>query len=371
MRRFGKMVTTTWVSIMKYVGYLRKKLLGNSYNSLAVLFFFISICLSCFFFRLGKSDVNFTYYLISVTAIYSTIQLSFLLQKISVVRAQKESLLVSSVPLWNALNNYRYLCYRADMHLKQTGHRKYMKALNMEISINDLFLLDMGIDEKIDKKHLEQLEKAKAGPDWLQFVLLVKMLDRVVNNVESISNLNTLNRIYAHNNNSVNTLLGTLVNEGLFTLYGRVANEDKHIEAQQKTLFEQLYDNPQFLALQNMLGIETTKDVLSVLRRLDRYVVNQILLPLHDNTFLIEKKLPNAFLHLLINAVCMLMFGSVIPLINAFTVQWDEITRICGGLSVGMLLLSIALICLTFYRENDADLFKYSQIVYQGKNDKV
>jgi len=371
MSRFKTFLTTKWSSIKKYMKNLYKIIIENSYNSLTIVFFLISLGISCFFLRMGKSDVNFTYYLISVTAIYSTIQLSLLLQKISILRTQKETLLVSSIPLWNALNNYRYLCFIVNMHLIQCYNNKYTTALKLKISIYDLFLLEMGTVEKIDKKHLDQFEDAKISTDWLQFVLLVKILDQVVDNVGNIFELNSLNRIYAHNNNSVNTLLRTLVNEGVFNLYERVSCKELNSKNSQKTLYEQLNNNPKYLSLRNLLGFEQNIKITSVLSHLDSYVVNQILLPLYDNTFVIEKKLPNSFLLLLLNAVCILIFGSIIPLMNAFTLQWDEITRICGGLSVGMLLLSITLLSLTFYRENDADLFKYSNIVYQGKNNKL
>lgn len=367
-----KNIEETWRKTSQHYFFLKvwlvKTLIKDRFNLTELVFIPITIALGIGFYRAGKSDPNYTYYLISVTAIYSTIQLTFLLQKISFLRGQKESLMNESIHMWNALSNYRYLAYVMESHLKQIRHLEHRKALRLNISLMELMLVDMGSLEQVAPDHLLEFQKSNKNKEWLGFVTLVKMVDFIVNKQSSIFDLNTLNRVYAHNNSSINAYLNFLMNEGIFHLFQKVV-ADTPPSLDRKNYVEQISDKRPFQSLQSIVGSNSEENIPAFLLRLDRYIVNQVLLPLHDNTFIIEKKLPNAFLHLLCNAFAILFFGTIIPIINSFTFQLCEITRLCGGLTTGMLLMSIVLIYLTLFNEHNKDIFNYSKIVYQGKND--
>jgi len=77
----------------------------DNYNIAAVTCSITTVILIIFFLKAGKEDVNYIYYLISVSAIYATIQLGYLLQKVLSIRQNKTNLLTN----FNVYGNRYYI----------------------------------------------------------------------------------------------------------------------------------------------------------------------------------------------------------------------------------------------------------------------
>ena len=63
-----------------------------------------------------------------------------------------------------------------------------------------------------------------------------------------------------------------------------------------------------------------------------------------------------------------LLFGTVLPLIN-FIFTSNVLINLCYSTSIVAILLSMIYILFIFWDENDNNIHKFSNIIYEGKND--
>lgn len=336
----------------------------NNYNVAAVACGAVTLLFICFFVAAQRTDPNFVYYLISVSAIYSTIQMGFLLQKVLTIRQQKEHLLTNFNDLWEAVTHYRYLCALASSYLDQQDHHRYRSARNLKAERSELMIYKFTGDKKdIKPIHLQELEQAmeKYGYD-LKYVLMVKQIDFFSTDV--YRHVNYVNRVYANNNQTINAYIKGMLEDPVFSLMRELA------PLPQMDGFVHQIEKHQFYHLFKVKAGLDKGILLNNLVEIERYVLNQVLFKLHDHTFIIEMPLPRSFMHLLVNSLLILFCGTIMPLFNAFFSVSLTFTLIFGGLTLGSLILSMTYISLTFYDENSDALFKFIPTIYEGKEER-
>ncbi|MDT3402312.1 hypothetical protein [Mucilaginibacter terrae] len=349
-----------------------KQFFGNPFNLASIIVGLLTIGLMVWFLKSDRKDPNYTYYLISISAIYSTIALTYLLQKISSIRATKETLLNSSIDKWKQLSYYRYLLNYLRTGLKGDTANAYNRSRKLGITIFELFRVNMDQLDKVDQAHYQEINQLEENYNVFDFTLLVKMLEFSCNEPEdAFLALIYPNRTYAYGNRSVNDYLNLLNIQGVYDQLEKVVKKSPHLFVSLDQTLAKIAEQELCQQLTRNAGLTEVRNDLTRMKQIESYLVREVLLPLHDATFLIEKQLPGAFIHLLVNATAILFFGTVAPLINAFTFQCNRVVQVCGSLTAGLLLLSIVLVCLTFVSENNSDVFKYSGIIYRGRNDKI
>ncbi|HVW15852.1 MAG TPA: hypothetical protein VHB54_18620 [Mucilaginibacter sp.] len=336
----------------------------NNYNVAAVACGALTLLFICFFVAAQRSDINFVYYLISVSAIYSTIQMGFLLQKVLTIRQQKEHLLTNFNELWEAVIHYRYLCALASSYLDQKDHQRYRAASNLKVERRELLIYKFTGDRKdIEPTHLEELQQAmeKHGFD-VRYALLVKQI--IFFSKDVYKHVNYVNRVYANNNQTINAYIKGMLEDPVFSLMRELAPLP-----QMDVLVHQIEKHQFYNLFKVKAGLDKV-NLLDNLVEVERYLLNQVLFKLHDHTFIIEMPLPRSFMHLLVNSLMILFCGTVLPLFNAFFSVSLTFTLICGALTLGALVLSMTYIALTFYDENNDALFKFTPTIYEGKEER-
>lgn len=349
---------------------LWKKTTGDRFVFATVIVGILTVGLVWLCWISDHTDENSTYYLISVSAIYSTIALAYLLQKITGIRAQKENLLNTSTDKWLQFSYYRYMCSYPRSGISANAPQAYNQSKKLSITIHELFYVNMGRLENVDHRHYNEINIIQADYNIFDYTLLVKMLDYINSEpVDAFLALSFGSRTYAYDNRSVNDYLTMLSIQGVFDQLDKVSTQWSHLFPGLADIFVSLSKLSLYQKLSQKAGLIEVTDTLTRLKLIEKYI-GDILLSLYDSTFIIEKKLPKAFNHLLVNACAILCAGTIVPLINAFTLHCCRIIEVCAALTGGLLMLSLILICLTFIDENNRDIFKYSTVIYRGKNDQ-
>jgi hypothetical protein len=324
----------------------------------------LSLVLAFYFVGEKRCDPNFTYYLISVSAIYSTIVLAYLQQKISFLHQQKEQLIEKSKPLWNALLHYRLLCFSMVDYFNQNEYKLYQKVLALKLTQQQLGTLDFLPNDMIDPTLLATFKGKFKKEEEQRLALAIGFAHYFAYHPSNItSDAGYINRVYASNNSSVNAYIGLLINNGAFNLL----SEARYSVSKLDEFLKSIVKERSFAKLVSQFSILGTGN-MTRLKTIEREILNGILFNLHDATFLIEKKLPFHFVFVLWNAFSILLLGTIIPLLNAFTLQSHVVLRFCGGMTVGLLLMALTFIFLVFHYENSKELFRNSSVIYQGQN---
>lgn len=332
--------------------------LKSNYNVAAIVCGLLSLLLVIFFIKAKSPDINLTYYLISVSAIYSTIQLGFLLQKLLTIRQQKEHLLTGYNDLWESVTHYRYLCALAESYLDQHEHHQYRRARALKAERSELLAYNFtGNKKDIETTHLKELINSKLA---IKYALLVKQLDFFTKDVYRHVNYN--NRVFANNNQTINAYIKGMIEDPVFSLIQELPGLPEL-----ESLLTEIAKHSFYMAFQTKAGFEGAGVVLENMVKIERYLLNQVLFKLHDHTFIIERPLPQPFKHLLLNSLTILICGTILPLFNAFFALSPTFTWICGALTLAALVLSITYVALTFYDENNDALYQFIPIVYEGK----
>ena len=340
-----------------------KKFLKDNYNVAAITCGITTILLIIYFLKAERdADANDTYYLISVSAIYATIQLGYLLQKVLTIRQHKTNLLTNFNELWEAILHYRYLVALADSFFRQNDLHRYQAAKSLAATRSELIIYKFTGDENnIDKLHLEELKKKMEAQGFsVGYALMVKQAIFFGKDVYAQVGLN--NRIYANNNATINAYIRGMLESPVFSLLA----EENLIEL--NNLTDQITRHQFYNGFKIKAGLNKSS-MLENLVEIERYVLNQVLFKLHDHTFLIEEPLPKPFLHLVVNSLTILLCGTILPLFNAFFAGSKNFILVCGALTIGALLLSMTYIALTFREENLDSVFKLVPVVYEGKED--
>lgn len=334
------------------------KFLKSNYNVAAVACGLLGFLLVIFFIKAKSQDINLIYYLISVSAIYATIQMGFLLQKLFTIRQQKEHLLTGYDDLWESVTHYRYLCSLAESYLDQHDHHQYRIARTLKAERTELLIYNFTKDKKdIDPLHLTELTASKLA---IKYALLVKQLAFFTKDVYRHVNYN--NRVFAINNQTVNAYIKGMIEDPVFSLMQELSALPKL-----DSLLTQLEKHTFYHRLQMKAGFDGKATVLENMVKIERYLLNQVLFKLHDHTFIIERPLPTPFKHLLVNSFTILICGTILPLFNAFFAMSPTFTWICGAFTLAALVLSITYAALTFHDENNDAVFQLIPIIYEGK----
>ncbi|GGA95932.1 hypothetical protein GCM10011500_09620 [Mucilaginibacter rubeus] len=340
----------------------------NSYNIVSCVGFLLGLALCWVAVRKKTIDQNKTYYIISVSAIYASVLLTYLLQKVFSIRTQKEVAIDISRPLWVSVTEYRYLCRLFFEHLEQYDHLKQKKAIQLKVDRETLaFYRSFGENDKLDAEQWKILETEMADKDYpfVDFVLLVKKTVFFCSTPADIfSHVAEIHHVVAYDHRTINEFLIEMSQVSVFQLLAECVKKSPDAVHGMEEFLKVVSKHSFYGKLLKKGAFTSEEDVLNNLVRIEKYIFNSVLLKLNDQAPIVERPLPLGFLHLLFNTIFILIFGTIVPLANTFIFNIDAIIWCCGGLLVSALLVSAILLVMTFFRENNHRMFDNADIIY-------
>ncbi|WGQ15032.1 hypothetical protein [Sphingobacterium faecium] len=339
----------------------------NNYHLLALIFFILNIFLYLNINDFKDNKSMLIGYIISASSIYSAILFAYLLQKVSKINTSKEEILNNNrtVDLLQSLINYRFFCHLTNSLIKNLNHRQYNDIDKLNINIEDLIMIDNSMEENIDQQTLKCFNQYQDENKYaLDTAIIIKYSQLFAKDIYDA--VNTFDRTFSNNNYTINKYLHALINEGVFNRINDLSPSSSLKTEALKYFDKQLSVKKQYTYFKDKIDWDN-HDVLKNLLLIERYILNKVLFRLHSLTFIIEKQLPNSTICLLANLTVILIFGTILPILN-FLIKSQIADRICISTTILAITLSIIYIWNIFYDENNNDVHKYSSIYYEGKN---